>query len=93
MDDWTVRPLDAVHAAVFIDAIVVKVQGDPDRRVERAVRDLPVPGGEVLRRGRRRSTAAVAHSPGMSRSPAGPAPVVGARLEVAAPRTVVSRAR
>src|SRR5690349_5673904 len=26
MNDWTVRPLDAVYAAVFIDAIVVKVR-------------------------------------------------------------------
>ena len=26
MNDWTVRPLDAIYAAVFIDAIVVKVR-------------------------------------------------------------------
>src|SRR5205823_14479243 len=26
MNDWAVRPLDAVYAAVFIDAIVVKVR-------------------------------------------------------------------
>ncbi|MFI6046346.1 transposase [Nocardia sp. NPDC051321] len=26
MNDWTNRPLDAVYAAVFIDAIVVKVR-------------------------------------------------------------------
>ncbi|MNC95652.1 Transposase, Mutator family [compost metagenome] len=26
MNDWSVRPLDAVYAAVFIDAIVVKIR-------------------------------------------------------------------
>lgn len=26
MQDWAVRPLDEVHAAIFIDAIVVKVR-------------------------------------------------------------------
>jgi transposase-like protein len=26
MTDWSVRPLDEVYAAVFIDAIVVKVR-------------------------------------------------------------------
>jgi transposase-like protein len=26
MNDWSSRPLDAVYAAVFIDAIVVKVR-------------------------------------------------------------------
>ena len=28
MTDWSVRPLDEVYAAVFIDAIVVKVRDD-----------------------------------------------------------------
>jgi hypothetical protein len=27
MNDWSVRPLDAIYAAIFIDAIVVKVRG------------------------------------------------------------------
>ena len=44
MNDWAVRPLDAVYAAVFIDAIVVKVRGNvtpPSCSARSNSRDIP----------------------------------------------------
>ena len=38
MNDWAVRPLDEIYAAIFIDAIVVKVRdGQVGNRVYAAI--------------------------------------------------------
>ena len=49
MNDWTVRPLDEVYAAVFIDAIVVKVR-DGQARTARSTR-RPAPAGAAVDNG------------------------------------------
>ena len=49
MQDWAARPLDEVYAAIFVDAIVVKVR----RRSGRKPADLPPQAGGTPSRDRR----------------------------------------